>query len=136
MIGQKNEDAMPGILAGQDPDIILMGNICDARTAGIAIDAALSGHMVLAGMNATRLLQNQPLLTLPADTMLGALCHYICHAEPKNFQPMKANFGILPPFEKRIRNKRARYEAYADRAKQSLEKYLARPELIGTPTSI
>lgn len=79
---------------------------------------------LLAGMNAARLLQGQPLLTLPVDTMLGALCHYICHAEPKNFQPMKANFGILPPFEKRIRNKRARYEAYANRATQSLEKYL------------
>lgn len=76
---------------------------------------------LLAGINAARLLQGQPLVTLPQTTMLGALCHYVTHAEPKDFQPMKANFGLMPPTEKKIRNKRARYQAYADRALQDLE---------------
>jgi len=37
--------------------------------------------------------------------MIGALLHYISHAEPRDFQPMKANFGLLPPLEKRVRRK-------------------------------
>jgi len=60
-------------------------------------------------------------ITLPQETMLGALCHYITHADSKNFQPMKANFGILPPLPpgKRM-NRRDRAHAGAERAKASL----------------
>jgi methylenetetrahydrofolate--tRNA-(uracil-5-)-methyltransferase len=56
--------------------------------------------------------------------MMGALCNYVAHAEPKYFQPMKANFGIIPEFEKKIKGKRDRYEAYANRALHDLEAYL------------
>ncbi|HFB52618.1 MAG TPA: methylenetetrahydrofolate--tRNA-(uracil(54)-C(5))-methyltransferase (FADH(2)-oxidizing) TrmFO [Anaerolineae bacterium] len=76
---------------------------------------------LLAGINAARLVRGQSPVTLPKTTMLGALAHYISHAEPTDFQPMKANFGILPPFVPKIRNKRARYQAYADRALAALE---------------
>lgn len=82
------------------------------------------GTGLLAGINAARLLQGKPLLILPEDTMLGALAHYVSHADPKDFQPMKANFGLLPPFAQKIRNKRARYEAYAQRAAESLQAFL------------
>lgn len=79
---------------------------------------------LLAGLNAARLMRGASPLTMPPETMLGALCHYITHAEPKAFQPMKANFGILPPLEKRIRNKKARYRAYIERASQHLEQVI------------
>ncbi|MBI5353678.1 MAG: methylenetetrahydrofolate--tRNA-(uracil(54)-C(5))-methyltransferase (FADH(2)-oxidizing) TrmFO [Chloroflexi bacterium] len=77
---------------------------------------------LLAGINTARLLQHKPLITLPQETMLGALCHYITHADLKDFQPMKANFGILPPLElnKRI-GKRERGQLYADRAAKELQ---------------
>jgi len=80
---------------------------------------------MLAGINASRLLQNKTPFTLPNETMLGALCHYITHADLKDFQPMKANFGILPPLtlEKRV-GKRERGQLYADRAAHSLKKFL------------
>ncbi len=80
---------------------------------------------LLAGINMTRLLNKKPLLTLPRETMLGALCHYITHASLKDFQPMKANFGILPQFEfdKKI-GKRERGRAYAERANNALISYL------------
>jgi methylenetetrahydrofolate--tRNA-(uracil-5-)-methyltransferase len=71
-----------------------------------------------------RLLADEPLLTPPPTTMMGALLHYITHAEPKNFQPMKANMGILPPLEKRVRRKLERYAAYAERAQVDMEAYL------------
>jgi methylenetetrahydrofolate--tRNA-(uracil-5-)-methyltransferase len=52
--------------------------------------------------------------------MLGALCHYVTHADLKDFQPMKANFGILPSLETRIA-KRERGKAYAERALRDLQ---------------
>ncbi|OQX63223.1 MAG: methylenetetrahydrofolate--tRNA-(uracil(54)-C(5))-methyltransferase (FADH(2)-oxidizing) TrmFO [Anaerolinea sp. 4484_236] len=81
---------------------------------------------LLAGQNITRLLRGSPLLTLPKTTMLGALCYYITHASLKDFQPMKANFGIVPPLEQggKKRNKRQRAAAYAERALLDLENYL------------
>ena len=71
---------------------------------------------LLAAVNMARHLQGIPLWTLPDTTMLGSLCHYVSHAEPKHFQPMKANFGIIPPLPHRMKNKRARYAAYSERA--------------------
>ena len=81
---------------------------------------------LIAGLNAARLLKGQSLLTLPSTTMLGALCHYVTHADMADFQPMKANFGILPSLEKTDRKmgKRERGKAYAERAMTDLEKYL------------
>jgi methylenetetrahydrofolate--tRNA-(uracil-5-)-methyltransferase len=61
--------------------------------------------------------------------MLGALCHYVTHAEPKDFQPMKANFGLMPPLDKKIRNKQARYQAYVDRAKRDLSQLIEAEDL-------
>ena len=79
---------------------------------------------LLAGWNAARFLRGEEPLVLPRETMLGALCHYITHASAADFQPMKANYGILPPLPRRIRNKRERYAAYAQRAQEALERFL------------
>ena len=59
--------------------------------------------------------------------MLGALCYYVTHADMADFQPMKANFGILPALEKTNKKmgKRERGKAYAERAMTDLEKYLS-----------
>ena len=76
---------------------------------------------LLAGINMARYLQGQPTWTLPETTMLGALCHYVTHTQPKHFQPMKANFGIMPELDKHIKDKRARKQAYAERALEHLK---------------
>jgi methylenetetrahydrofolate--tRNA-(uracil-5-)-methyltransferase len=80
---------------------------------------------LLAGQNAVRVLNGQPPLELPPSTMLGALCHYVTHADLRDFQPMKANFGILPALEtdKRLRG-RDRARAHAERALADLEIFL------------
>jgi methylenetetrahydrofolate--tRNA-(uracil-5-)-methyltransferase len=81
---------------------------------------------LLAGINAARIHKGQPPANLPETTMLGALCSYIAHADLRNFQPMKANFGILPPLkDSGHRGKRERAKAYAERALLDLEGYLA-----------
>jgi methylenetetrahydrofolate--tRNA-(uracil-5-)-methyltransferase len=57
--------------------------------------------------------------------MFGALCYYVTHASPADFQPMKANFGILPPLESKVRDKRQRLQAYVARGNRDLGDFLA-----------
>jgi methylenetetrahydrofolate--tRNA-(uracil-5-)-methyltransferase len=72
---------------------------------------------LLAGINAASLHHKKDPIILPRTTMLGALCHYVTHADLKDFQPMKANFGILPPLEHAEKiGKRERGKLYAERA--------------------
>ncbi len=81
---------------------------------------------LLAGMNLAHAVLGEPALVLPPETMLGALCHYITHAEPTQFQPMKANLGLLPPLPSdgpRL-NRRERARAHSERAGQALGSYL------------
>jgi methylenetetrahydrofolate--tRNA-(uracil-5-)-methyltransferase len=83
---------------------------------------------LLAGVNAARIARGMPPVELPPTTMMGALCHYITHAEPALFQPMKATFGLLPPLESPPHNKRERGAAYAARARDDLEAALNRQQ--------
>jgi len=93
------------------------------------VGSAMSG--LVAGLNAVRFLRGRPPLVFPPTTMIGALLHYISHADPKDFQPMKANFGLLPPLEKRVRRKRDRYQAYARRALTALQQVIEEMEGAG-----
>jgi methylenetetrahydrofolate--tRNA-(uracil-5-)-methyltransferase len=91
---------------------------------------------LMAGINMARHLAGKPLWILPTTTMIGALCRYVTHAEPEHFQPMKANFGILPPLTETIKNKRERYGAYVDRALGDMQAALERlgdPYLLAEP---
>ncbi|HUH98492.1 MAG TPA: methylenetetrahydrofolate--tRNA-(uracil(54)-C(5))-methyltransferase (FADH(2)-oxidizing) TrmFO [Anaerolineales bacterium] len=84
---------------------------------------------LLAGLNAARVHKDQRPFIFPQTTMLGALCHYVTHADLKDFQPMKANFGILPPLENTEgRGKRERAKGFADRALADLESFLGAHE--------
>lgn len=80
---------------------------------------------LIAGINMARLLSGEPLLTLPPTTMSGALLHYITHAEPKHFQPMKANMGLLPEMTDPPRAKVEKNAKLAERARRDLADYLA-----------
>jgi methylenetetrahydrofolate--tRNA-(uracil-5-)-methyltransferase len=83
------------------------------------------GTGLLAGWNAARYLHGRDPIVLPASTMLGALCHYITEASARDFQPMKANFGILSPLEGAIpRGKRLRNRRYAERSIAVLENFI------------
>ena len=86
------------------------------------IASAASG--LVAGLNAARLILGQPLLTFPPTTMIGALCRYVTTACGE-FQPMKPNFGLLPPLERAPRRKRERHRAYAERALRDLGSFIA-----------
>ena len=99
--------------------------------------AAIAGGW-LAGTNAARVALGREPLKLPVTTMLGALIEFISTAEPKHFQPMPPNFGIIPPLEKRVKNKRERYGVYRDRAFADLQSWANKHEiaLAETPFSL
>lgn len=84
---------------------------------------------LVAGLNAARLLNGEEPLSIPPESMLGALCWYVTHAEPKLFQPMKAAFGIMPPLANLPRDKRKRGAAYAARAELAMDKFIAEHNL-------
>lgn len=84
------------------------------------MESASSG--IMAGINAVRLCENKTPFILDDFTMIGALTSYISDESVKNFQPMGANFGILPPIEPKIRDKKERYAALADRALAHLQR--------------
>ena len=86
------------------------------------MESAASG--ILAGLNAVRVSHGEPTLVLPADTMIGALSRYIADPSVKKFQPMGANFGVLPELEHCPRDKRERAAAYAYRALASQEQFM------------
>ncbi|HNR95887.1 MAG TPA: FADH(2)-oxidizing methylenetetrahydrofolate--tRNA-(uracil(54)-C(5))-methyltransferase TrmFO [Anaerolineae bacterium] len=92
------------------------------------IGSTASGYV--AGLNAARLALGQPLLTFPTETMIGAICNYVARADPNNFQPMKANFGLLPALQHPKRRKRERYQSLSQRALETLQRFAASEPLL------
>lgn len=86
------------------------------------MESASSG--IMAGINAVRRLNGKEPFTLTTYTMIGALSDYVSNSTTPHFQPMGANFGILPPLEMQIRDKKERYAALAERGLKSLEQSL------------
>ena len=85
------------------------------------VESAQSG--MIAGMNMVRYLNKQEPIIFPRETVMGALSYYITHCEAEHFQPMKANFGILPDLQTRVK-KKLRKEAYANRAVEVMDEFI------------
>lgn len=99
------------------PNVFFAGQITGVEGY---MESAASG--IMAGINALRFANGKDSLILPETTMIGALSRYISDESVKNFQPMGANFGVLPPIEPKIRDKRERYAKISQRALADLEK--------------
>ena len=95
----------------KDPRIYFAGQISGVEGY---MESASSG--ILAGYNAAQKILGNEKIVLPEITMMGALTKYISDETVKNFQPMGAAFGIIPPLEEKIRDKKERYEALAKRS--------------------
>lgn len=80
----------------------------------------------LAGVNMARWLHGLDMLVFPETTMIGALSNYVCNIDCNNFQPMKANFGILPTLINPPRFKQERLSKYSERAIQDLDNFILR----------
>jgi methylenetetrahydrofolate--tRNA-(uracil-5-)-methyltransferase len=86
------------------------------------MESAASG--IVAGINAVKRLKGEEPLILPEFSMIGALLNYITDESVQNFQPMGANFGILPALDSHIRDKRERYMALSQRSLKFYEEKL------------
>ena len=82
----------------------------------------------LAGLNAVRVMRDQPMLTAPASSAIGALCRYVSNVETKNFQPVNITFGLLDPLpeelRKKYRKKRDRHVVQVERALKDWDEFL------------
>ncbi|MDG0821271.1 MAG: FADH(2)-oxidizing methylenetetrahydrofolate--tRNA-(uracil(54)-C(5))-methyltransferase TrmFO [Staphylococcus equorum] len=86
------------------------------------VESAASG--LVAGINVAHKIKGKGGVVFPRETMIGSMAYYISHAKnEKNFQPMNANFGLLPTLENRVKDKKLRYEKLADRALSYLDNY-------------
>ena len=102
-----------------NPDLYFAGQI-----TGVEGYMESAGSGLVAGLNLVRAVQGKPPLHLPRETMLGALAAHVSDSYNEKFQPMGANMGILPELPERIRDKKAKYMALAQRGMQALEALL------------
>ncbi|MBO8137984.1 MAG: FADH(2)-oxidizing methylenetetrahydrofolate--tRNA-(uracil(54)-C(5))-methyltransferase TrmFO [Desulfotomaculum sp.] len=108
----------PTLQFKKKPNLFFAGQITGVEGY---VESAAAG--LVAGVNAARLWAGKEPLVFPKDTAHGALLNYITTANPKNFQPMNVTFGLLPPLENRIKNKKERNEKISQRALESLQAF-------------
>lgn len=84
------------------------------------VESAASG--IVAALNALFNQEGKEII-FPTETMIGAMANYIVDSTSKNFQPMNANFGIIKPLPERIKDKKEKYERYANRSLEILENF-------------
>lgn len=108
----------------EKPDLFFAGQMTGVEGY---VESAASG--LLAGLNAWRHLNRMSPLLPPAVTALGGLARHLEGSPSQDFQPMNVNFGLLPPLEERIRNKREKNSRLAERALTALEEFCSQEEL-------
>lgn len=109
---------MPSFACRKNTNVFIAGQLSGVEGY---VESIASG--LVAGINAARVVQGKETVEFPQETIIGALAAYIC-AENEDFQPMNANFGILPPIKIRIKDKKERKLAYSERSLDVLDKFI------------
>ncbi|MFL5620110.1 MAG: methylenetetrahydrofolate--tRNA-(uracil(54)-C(5))-methyltransferase (FADH(2)-oxidizing) TrmFO [Gemmatimonadaceae bacterium] len=102
---------LPHLALRDDPRVLFAGQL-----TGVEGYTESTATGLLAGINLSRLLAGEEPVLPPTTTMLGALYRYMREADPRHFQPMNANFGLVDELGERVRDKRAKKERLAERA--------------------
>jgi methylenetetrahydrofolate--tRNA-(uracil-5-)-methyltransferase len=110
----------------EDPTILFAGQITGVE--GYTESAATG---LLAGINLALILSSDAPLIPPPTTMLGALYRYMSEADPKHFQPMNANFGLLDELPQRVRDKKQKRELFAERALRDMQSWIETSNITG-----
>jgi methylenetetrahydrofolate--tRNA-(uracil-5-)-methyltransferase len=106
----------PTLQYKENPYLLFAGQITGVEGY---MESAATG--ILSGINAVRLIRGQSLLVMSNSTMLGALVAFITDSSCRDFQPINANFGILPVLPNQIRDKKKRYEEYVKRSRMQMD---------------
>src|SRR5256884_7202052 len=107
--------------AKDDPRLLFAGQLTGVE--GYTESAATG---ILAGINLARLLGGEEPLVPPPTTMLGALYRYVHTSDPDHFHPMKANFGLLEPLERPVKDKQKKKELLVQRALAEMDAFATR----------
>lgn len=107
---------LPTYQTKQRSDLLMAGQMTGVEGY---VESAASG--LIAGINAALLFLGKNPIVFPQETAIGSMAHYITTANPKHFQPMNANFGLMPPLSQRIKDKKERAAAYAARALDTIQ---------------
>jgi methylenetetrahydrofolate--tRNA-(uracil-5-)-methyltransferase len=110
----------PGLTANDDDTLFFAGQL-----TGVEGYTESLGTGLLAGINLARRLSGRPVAVPPPTTMLGGLYRYLREADPRHFQPMNANFGLLDPLPGRVKKDRKK-ELLVERAQADFEGFLER----------
>lgn len=114
----------PTLQLRSNPQILFAGQITGVEGY---VESAATG--IIAGLNAVRLARGEEPLAFPRETAHGALTHYISTSVQKHFQPMNANYGILPPLEGKLKDKKLKKELISKRGLASLQNFLGKYNL-------
>jgi methylenetetrahydrofolate--tRNA-(uracil-5-)-methyltransferase len=113
------------------PSILFAGQICGVEGY---VESIATG--MLAGVYAAALLSGTFPVSPPRATALGSLVHYITHADPKKFQPANITFDLLPPLDKKIRDRQLRHKTQCELALGELDRWLSQISELGTPKEV
>ena len=118
----------PHLSLRDDPMVLFAGQLTGVEGYTESTAAGL-----IAGINMSRMLRGEEPLVPPPSTMLGALYRYLREADPRYFQPMNANFGLIDPLEVEVRDKRRKKELLAERSLAELARWRER---LTTPAAV
>ena len=104
----------------QHPRVIFAGQICGVEGYVESIATGL-----IAGMHASALALGCEMSPAPRPSAFGSLVHYVTHASSKDFQPANITFDLLPPLDKKIRDRKERHRAQCELALREFENWLA-----------
>ena len=103
------------------PNVFFAGQICGVEGY---VESIATGLM--AGIHAAAMVRGLPVQPAPRATAFGSLTYYVTHAEAKNFQPANITFDLLPPLEKKIRDRKERHQAQCELALKQFDAWLER----------
>lgn len=107
------------------PNIFFAGQIIGVEGY---VESCATG--IIAAINIFNHLNNQPLLIFPKVSVMGALVNYIIESDPTNFQPMKANYGIIPDFDQIFKSKEEKYLNYSKRAIETMQQFIEQEKIL------
>jgi methylenetetrahydrofolate--tRNA-(uracil-5-)-methyltransferase len=120
------------------PRVLFAGQICGVEGY---VESIATGLM--AGTNAAALARAEDPVAPPRASAFGSLTHYVTHADPKNFQPANITFDLLPPLERKIRDRKERHRLQCELALQHFDQWMeraaataGRPEAVEGPLAI
>jgi methylenetetrahydrofolate--tRNA-(uracil-5-)-methyltransferase len=112
------------------PSVLFAGQICGVEGYVESIATGL-----IAGMNAAALANGSDPAPPPRASAFGSLVHYITRAESKNFQPANITFDLLPPLDRKIRDRKERHRLQCELALRDFEDWLGRATAQPTPVA-